>query len=376
MGKLVMAYWDCPFCGNQGNRGDQVQCPSCGRPRGDVKFYMRDHQETSVRKEGETDDIEYIDEETAKQINRNPDWYCSFCNTLNSDNASFCSNCGASRENSEHNYFDIQKKKEEQAREEAQAYTSTQARASAPSSKKPLLFMIIAVVAIVALFSYLNGSKTDGDLKITSLIWKRNIQIEENVQYSESGWNLPSGAELTEQRQEVHHFDTVVSRYEDVEVTRSREVIDHYETYTTYNDLGNGTFEEVSHQKPVYRTEYYTETVRQPVYVQVPRYATKYYYTIWRWKETRVATSSGSDHNTYWPETNLTENEREGQRSEAYAFSVEDSNGKAATYQLAQSDWLNLNPGDNLYITARRTGNGAYISDREGNRIADLVRIQ
>ena len=45
MGKLVMAYWDCPFCGGQGIRGDVVKCPSCGRPRGDVTFYMKDHAE-------------------------------------------------------------------------------------------------------------------------------------------------------------------------------------------------------------------------------------------------------------------------------------------------------------------------------------------
>ena len=40
MGRLIMAYWDCPYCGNQGNKGSLQQCPSCGRARGDVKFYM------------------------------------------------------------------------------------------------------------------------------------------------------------------------------------------------------------------------------------------------------------------------------------------------------------------------------------------------
>ena len=63
MGKLVMAYWDCPFCGSQGIRGDVMTCPSCGRARGDVKFYMKDHAEGQTREQGDTADIEYVDEE-------------------------------------------------------------------------------------------------------------------------------------------------------------------------------------------------------------------------------------------------------------------------------------------------------------------------
>ena len=273
MGKLVMAYWDCPFCGGQGIRGDVVKCPSCGRPRGDVTFYMKDHAENDTRKEGDTTDIEYLDEEKAKTVSRNPDWYCSFCNTLNSDNAAFCSNCGASRKDSESNYFDVQKKKQEQEQRNAQPASPPPTRSS--GSKRPLLLLIVAVLAIVGLFSFLNGNKTSGDLTVTSLAWQRNIQIEENREYSESGWALPQGAELTSQQQEIHHYDNVLSHYQDVEVQRSRQVFDHYDTYYTYEDRGNGTFEQIQHQDPVYRTEYYTETESQPVYVPVPRYATR-----------------------------------------------------------------------------------------------------
>ncbi|MBQ6563798.1 MAG: zinc ribbon domain-containing protein [Clostridiales bacterium] len=376
MGKLVMAYWDCPFCGSTGIRGDAVQCPNCGRPRGDVKFYMKDHADQTTRKEGSTGDIEYISEEKAKTINRNPDWYCSFCNTLNSDNAAFCSNCGASRENSESNYFDIQKKKEEEARREAAAAAPAPTRTASSGGKRPILLLIVAVLAIVGLFSFLNSNKTSGDLKVTALAWQRDIQIEENIQYSESGWTLPAFAEKTSERQELHHYDQVLDHYENVEVTRSRQVFDHYDTYYTYEDRGNGTFEEISHSDPVYRTEYYTETVSEPVYVPVPRYATKYYYNIWRWTPTRTATASGTDHNTAWPDTNLTENEREGDRAELYAFTVENKDHQLTTYRLAESDWMNVNVGDGMYITAKRTGADAYISDKDGNRIADIVRIR
>lgn len=66
-------------------------------------------------------------------------------------------------------------------------------------------------------------------------------------------------------------YETVIDHYETIEVRRSRQVIDHYETYYTYEDNGEGTFREEAHERPVYTTEYYTETVEQPVYKQVPK---------------------------------------------------------------------------------------------------------
>ena len=378
MGKLVMAYWDCPYCGAQGNRGDVVNCPSCGRARGDVKFYLKDHMEDQVREQGETGDVEYVDDEKAKEMSRNPDWYCSFCNSLNSDNAAFCSNCGASRESSEANYFDMLKKKEEREQRNAPPQPTAQELArSAPKAKSKLpLILIVAVIAIVGIFLYLNGNNTSSGLTVSALSWQRNIQIEENIKYSESDWQLPAGAEKTSEKEEFHHFDSVLDHYESVEVEKSRRVLDHYETYYTYKDLGNGAYEQVENERPVYTTEYYTETEQQPVYVQVPRYATKYYYDIWRWTPTRVVTSEGTDHSTSWPEFVLGENEREGQRAEEYRFAVKDSKDQTSVYRLAEDDWMKLNVGDSVNITAKRSGADPYISDKDGNRIADLERVQ
>ena len=88
-------------------------------------------------------------------------------------------------------------------------------------------------------------------------------------------------------------------------------------------------------------------------------------------------TASGDDHNAAWPEYTLAENEREGQRTETYRFTVEHTEKKkegAATYRLAESDWMNINVGDQIYITAKRSGANPYISDAKGNKIADLVK--
>ena len=374
MSKLVMGYWDCPFCGSKGIRGDVVNCPSCGRARGDVQFYMKDYAEGETREENDRSDVEYLSEEQAKYISKNPDWYCSFCNSLNSDNAQFCGNCGASREDSESNYFQMLEKKK--AREAAEAAAQSGNRPSQKPSRKPLVIILAILLVIVGIFVFMNGNKTAGDLTVTALNWVRNINIEENRMYSESGWELPAGAEKTDAKKEIHHYDQVLDHYENVQVQRSRQVVDHYETYYTYSDNGNGTFSEVPHERPVYTTEYYTETVKQPVYRSVARYATKYYYNIWRWTPSRDVTASGDDHNTAWPEVTLADNEREGQRSEAYRFTVEHTQKKkpSETYRLDENDWMNLNVGDQIYITAKRSGSKPYISDEKGNKIADLVQ--
>jgi hypothetical protein len=268
------------------------------------------------------------------------------------------------------------KKKQDREAAELAARPASPAARTAPSSKKPLLIILAILAVIVGVFVYLNGNKTSSDLKVSSVGWTRIINIEANKQYSESDWNLPDGAELVNQKQEIHHYDSVLDHYESREVQRSRQVVDHYETYYTYTDNGNGTFTEVPHERPVYTTEYYTETVQQPVYRQVPRYATKYYYNIWRWVTSRTASASGQDHDTRWPDPALGENEREGQRGETYRFSVENVKkaSDTAVYRVDETTWKGLNVGDLVHITAKRSGSDPYLSDEKGNKIADLMR--
>ena len=105
MGKIIEGVWDCTYCGTDKIRGAIRKCPNCGRQRDDnIKFYIADPKN-------------YVDTETAKTISRNPDWQCSYCEGLNSDNDNVCYNCGATREASMKNYFEIQKQKEEKKKE-------------------------------------------------------------------------------------------------------------------------------------------------------------------------------------------------------------------------------------------------------------------
>ena len=104
-GKLIEGLWDCPFCDNKRIKAGQKTCPLCGHPQDEnTKFYMPDA-------------IEYVSEEKAAKISRNPDWQCSFCGSLNSDDLNICKNCGATKEDSERNYFEIRKQEEEKKNE-------------------------------------------------------------------------------------------------------------------------------------------------------------------------------------------------------------------------------------------------------------------
>ena len=374
MSKLIMGYWDCPICGTKEIRGDVTNCPSCGRARGDVQFYVKDYQEGQNLREEELSQYEHLDDEKAQTFSKNPDWYCSFCNSLNSDNAAYCGNCGASRADSEANYFEMLKKKKE--REAAESAAQPQPSRPQEKRRSPVLIFAVILLVIIGLFVWMNGNKTSGDLRITSLNWIRNISIEEYRMFSESGWSVPQDykTEVTDSRQEIRGYIQVFDHYEDVQVPHTRQVYDHDEY--TLQDNGNGTFSQVAH--PVYRTETYYTTEQQAVTRPEPQYGTKYYYNIWRWTPSRDVTASGDDHNTAWPEVTLAENEREGQKTEAYTFSVENLKkaGETASYRLAESDWMNLNAGDQIFITAKRSGAEPYISDEKGNKIADLVRIR
>ena len=365
MEKLVMAYWDCPVCGNKGIRGNVTNCPSCGRARGDVQFYMKEDSAP-----------EFLTEEEEKQVGgKSPDWYCSFCNSLNKDHAAFCSNCGASRESSESNYFDQLKKRQEQEAAEKAAQAQHQPQPQKKSRGRMFIALAVVLAVIIGLVTFMNGNTTKGNMEVTAIGWNRTIPVEQYQMFQESGWALPEGTEKTGESQQIHHYDQVLDHYENVEVERSRRVIDSYETYYTYEDNGNGSYTQVSHERPVYKTEYYTETESRPVYVSVPRYQTKYEYNIWRWVWVRDVNASGEDHEAVWPETGLAEDEREGsERKESYFFTVKDEKEARTSWQLAMADWQKISVGDHLNITSRRGGGEDWITDENGNQIARIYQ--
>ena len=179
---------------------------------------------------------------------------------------------------------------------------------------------------------------------VTGFEWARNISIEDLRTVQESGWSVPSGGRVYKEQTELKTYVAVIDHYETKTETKSRQVIDHYDTAYSYSDNGNGTFTEHTKQVPVYKTEYYEETHQEPVYRQDPVYATKYYYDIDKWFDSgRDYPSSGTDQNPYWnTDYTLAEKERDTDRTEKYTVFYD--NGKSDDLKL--DDWLNRNVGD------------------------------
>ena len=82
------------------------------------------------------DEIKYVSEEEAEKISRNPDWQCSFCGSLNSDDLNVCKNCGATKEDSERNYFEMRQQEEEKKRKKEEKKESCQKNIPQNTPKK------------------------------------------------------------------------------------------------------------------------------------------------------------------------------------------------------------------------------------------------
>lgn len=392
MGRLIMGYWDCPYCEKVHIAGSERECPACGHTRGEnTKFYM--------------DGVNYVPEEEAETISRNPDWLCSFCGSLNNDTLASCESCGASKTDSDINYFEmhnsvkIQEEEfplsgviqhyEEYTQESQDEYEEPKKQKKKfriPSEIIIALCTILGVVGLGFLVWKLVTPKIE-TLTVTDMSWERSISIEEERTVKESGWSVPNGGRIYDEKEELHHYDKVldhyetitevktrevISHYETVTETKSRQVISHYETVVTgYRDFGNGYFEEVtssqpvyeteyyteSHQEPVYTTETYTETRQEPVYKDVPVYKTKYYYEIEKWFDCRSVDTTGTDKDAYWGEVILDSHERENGRSESYYIGTINKKGENNTYRMEYDQWCTINIGDivkaKIYITGK-----------------------
>lgn len=134
---------------------------------------------------------------------------------------------------------------------------------------------------------------------VSTVAWTRQIDIEAYRTVQESDWKVPDGGRVYDEKQEVHHYDKVIDNYETRTREVSEQVLDGYDKKKEYKDNGDGTFTEKSVSVPRYKTEYRTETYKEPIYRDEPRYATKYYYNIDKWVVDRTEESKGVDSEPY-----------------------------------------------------------------------------
>jgi hypothetical protein len=115
---------------------------------------------------------------------------------------------------------------------------------------------------------------------------------------------------------------SVPTSYENVALRPSMKYSYVKEFCEDVKDLGNGYFEEITSQRPIYETYYVTETYQEPIYRREPVYQTRYYYEIDKWIVIRHVTTNGTDKKPYWGNTALKADQREGDRSETFKILI------------------------------------------------------
>ena len=351
--RIIEGLWDCPYCGQKGISGLVKSCPNCAHPQDEgTKFYLGGEKKA-------------VEADKAESYGKGADWTCAFCGSLNRHFHENCQNCGAQREDSSGDYFDNRRKEAEK-----------QPAPPPPAPKKrklwPLLLGLAAIIAIIVLI----GLPRSREVTVSDKTWTRSIAVEEYATVLESDWSVPQGGRAVGSRTAIRRYEQVLDHYETEAYEVGEEVLDGYDTYTDYEDNGDGTFTEVTREEPRYRTEYHTEYQEVPVYRQEPIYDTLYDYEIERWVPAREETAGGAGFEPtdaglrgmeiaepYWPETRLGGSERESGRSETYTLYFTDrKKGTVYSVQVPETLWSKYSKGDGVELTLR----GSRVAEVDG----------
>ncbi len=351
--RIVEGLWNCRYCGTKGIGGLTKSCPCCGHPQDEgTRFYLGNKKK-------------YLEKDLAAQYGQGPDWLCPYCGSLNRIRFKYCSNCGAEKDSAEDDYFtnqDKQDKKEAEKEAELKKLTGKDKKGSGKSGKggdiskkqkmplrKKLLIISAAVLAFFAVLLFIFWPR-NYNATVGGTGWAREIDIEAWRTVQEDDWQVPDGGRVYDTKEEIHHYVQVLDHYETKTREVSERVYDGEDTHTSYVNNGDGTFTEETYSTPRYRTEYHTETYREPVYRDEPVFAIKYYYEIERWVVDREEKSEGADSEPYWPEYTLAANERTGFRGEAYTMGIYVKD-KSYTVSLPLERWETFQKGDQIEVT-------------------------
>jgi len=332
--------WDCTTCGTKGIRGSSRKCDNCGSSRpADVKFYLLE------------DEPEITDAQQVAEAEAGADWYCEHCGSGSPNALTSCRQCGAPRGSSPTH------EQKTYALDEVPTYgnivpdevlaAQAMQRVAPPQKKTSRLALLgipLALVCLIATCLIIGMTlllrTTDESLTVEGFSWSRSIAIEESKTVREEGWSIPTGGRTVSQRQDIHHYDKVVDRYETKTRQVSEKVKDGEEKYVCgKTDLGNGRFKDKYCTRDKYRTETRTETYRDPVYKQVAVYQTKYTYDIEKWLVTRTEKAGAEDNKAYWPKVELKDKEREGEKKESYTMRLSGAKGKTYNYEMPFEKW-------------------------------------
>ncbi len=353
---IRIGLWDCEVCGNNGNLGSSRECEKCGAPRPEnVRFYLPDDAQIVT------------DKEKINQAKAGVDWVCAFCGTTNSSLNKTCENCSASKfdsdkklqtkvykngqvpKTSEDLNKEITEENKETVNKDETKKTSKSKKKTTKKSKKILRNVLIGFGAVLSFFILAFVFTKEIQVTVVSKSWIRTIEVEENKQVQEGGWELPDGATLIKEEQKVHHYNKVQIGTE--QKTRDVQVKVGEEQYVCgKKDLGNGYFEDVYCTRDLYETR--TENYDAPVYRNDPVNKPYYTYSIVKGFKAEPLKTTGEDENARWPVVDL--NKYTPQDSIAtYTITVQNSKGKNHSDNVNFELWNRTKPND--VITAEKS---------------------
>lgn len=298
--------WRCPYC-SVVNRGADLACTACGATRDkDVAFFLDD------------DAPEVTDEALLEKARAGADWLCQFCQTSNRPGHPRCANCGAERGTSP-------------SRPESEIRTEPpppprDAPWKGGCAPRLVALLLLLAAGFCAVAGYFALRKTEETVKVAGFEWERAIEVESFRTAREQAWEgeVPSGGRPISRSREVHHTE--------------RERVGTERVKVGTRDKGNGFFEDVYEERPVFKDRRV--------------YRNKVTYELERWVTDRTEKASGRDQTPRWPDPRLGPRERGGNRAEKYVVLLQGK--KVYRMEFPRPDrWSSLKQGQTLSAVIR-----------------------
>lgn len=334
--------WDCTSCGSKGIRGGERSCKACGSPRADdVKFYLPQQGAAPV----------VTDAARVQEAKAGEDWYCEHCGGGNRAAEAKCRQCDAPRGDSRGHGA---AKAAEKARDQRAALGAQAGSMGTPppvrlgAGAKLVMFLLVLLLLSCCCCTAWMGRARDLPGTIAAREWTRAQEVEAFGTVREEGWSAPAGARIVRSERRVHHQDQVLDHHE----RRTRQV--QVQTGTRQvkvgtRDMGNGYFEDVYEDQPVYGTR--AEEYMEPVYRQVPVYEQYHFWDIDKWAVARTDRLEGRDDEPRWPSPSLRQNERLGQKTARYTLRLREQDGTERTFEVDEARWRSFTTGQQVTIT-------------------------
>lgn len=347
--------WDCPSCGRKGNRGPQRSCVGCGAPRGDdVAFYLAH------------DAPEVTDPKALAAAEAGADWTCEFCGGDNRATDEVCRGCSAARGTSP------QRPERVILDADAAPPPPPQGVAAPPEEtkkkKKRRGCGCLTLLGLVVLFFAWLGCPNEQVVTVTGLSWERTVEVEQHRVESGEAWSdeLPKGAEELSRQTLVDGTERVqVGTRPGTRTVTERVQVGTEQVKVGVRDLGNGYFEDVYEDRPVYETRSREEPTQEPIYETRPRRRDKVRYRLETWQPARTERAAGNDRNPAWPQLRLRSDERAGKREESYVVHFRDADGDAYVYRpKSEAEWSGFRLGERYEADLGSAGNVRRILGR------------